>query len=179
MTHLAEKPGDDVAENDRLVRFVIVGRGGDACEVPKVALPLVEAGVLAASVEEEDVGRALDEPAAVEDLDPGLAHHVEGGGEVGVRGLLRLDLHRCGLVRERADEGVAVAILGDGDGDLGLDHGVDTADLVGDLPCALEEEGVADVALDVGHGVCVSVVVVVAGGEDGETVRGRAEAEGR
>ena len=69
-----------------------------------------------------------------------------------IRGLLGLDLHGGSLVGERADEGVTVAILGDGDGDLGLDDGVDTADLVSDLPGALEEEGVADVALDLGHG---------------------------
>ena len=118
MTHLAEKPGDDVAENDRLVRFVIVGRGRDACEVPEVALPLVEARVLAAGVEEEDVWSALDEPTTVKDLDSCCAHAVEGGSEVGVSRLLSLDLHGGGLVGERTDEGIAIAILGDCNGYL-------------------------------------------------------------
>lgn len=70
---------------------------------------------------------------------------------MGVLGLLGLDLHGGGLVGEGADEGVAVAVLGDGDGDLCLDDGVDAADLVCDLPGALEEEGITDVAFDFGH----------------------------
>ena len=76
MTHLSKEPGDDIAKDDRLVRLVVVGRGGDPCEVPEISLPFVEARVLAAGVEEEDVGSALDEPAAVEDLHPGSAHTV-------------------------------------------------------------------------------------------------------
>lgn len=152
MTHLAEEPGYDVAKDDRLVRLVVVGGSGDACEVPEVALPLIKTGVLAAGVEEEDVGGALNEPAAVEDLYACLAHIVKGGGKMGVLGLLGLDLHGRSLVGERADEGVTVAILLDGDGDFGLDDSVDTADLVRDLPGALEEEGVAYVALYFRHG---------------------------
>ena len=45
-----------------------------------------------------------------------------------------------------------VSKLLDGHGHLGLDDGVDTADLVGDLPCALEEERLVDVTLNSSHG---------------------------
>lgn len=63
------------------------------------------------------------------------------------------DLHRRSLVGERANEAVAVAILRDGDRNLGLDYGVDATDLVRNLPGALEEKRVVNVALFVcGHG---------------------------
>jgi len=71
---------------------------------------------------------------------------------MGICGFLLLDFHGGGLVAERTDKGVPVAILCDGDWDLGLDDGVDTADLVCDLPGALEEKRVADVAFVRGHG---------------------------
>lgn len=126
---------------------MVVGGRGDAGQVPEVALPLIEAGVGAAGVEEEDAGVALDEPATVEDLDALGAHGVEGGEEMLVGGLLWLDLHGGSLVGEGADETVPVAEFLDGDGDLCLYDGVYAADLVCDLPCALEEDGAADVAL--------------------------------
>ena len=109
-TYFAKEPGNDVTKDDSLVRLVVVGRGGDACEVPEIGLPLVEAGVLAAGIE-EDVGGALDEPATVENLDTCGAHPLEGCGKMGVCGLLGLNLHGGGLVGEGADEGVAVASL--------------------------------------------------------------------
>lgn len=109
---------------------MVVGWGGDTREVPEIALPLVEARVLAAGIEEQHVRCTLNQPASVEDLDPGGAHAIEGRGEVGVLGLLGLDLHGGGLVGEGADEGVAVAILGDSDRYFRLDDGVDAADLV-------------------------------------------------
>lgn len=56
---------------------MVVGGSGDASEVPEVALPLVEAGILAVSVEEKHVGRALDGTAACEAPDAGGAHAVE------------------------------------------------------------------------------------------------------
>jgi hypothetical protein len=65
---------------------------------------------------------------------------------------LCLDFHGCGLVREGPDEAVSVAIFCNGDRDFCLDDGVDTADLVSDLPGALEKEGVVDVALELWHG---------------------------
>ena len=72
--------------------------------------------------------------------------HVDGVGDVGVGGHLGLDLHGGGLVGEGADKAVSVAKLGDGDGDLCLDDGVDTANFVRDLPCAFEEKGISNVA---------------------------------
>ena len=90
---------------------MIVGGCGDAGKVPEVALPLVETRVLAAGIEKKDVWCTLDEPSAVKTLDTGAPHAVEGGGEVGVGGLLLLDLHGSGLVAEGANETVAVAIL--------------------------------------------------------------------
>jgi hypothetical protein len=90
---------------------VVVGRAGDARKVPEVGLPLVETGVHAAGVEEEDLGVALDEPAAIEGLDALGLHGLEGAGDVWVGGLLWLDLHGSGLVGERADEAVSVAKL--------------------------------------------------------------------
>lgn len=48
-----------------------------------------------------------------------------------VGGLGRFNLHGCRLVGQRTDQGVPVAILGDGDGDLGLDDRVDTSDCKG------------------------------------------------
>ena len=151
-THLSEKPGDDVAEDDRLIGFMIVWRCGDACEVPEVCFPLVESRVLAASIEKKNVGSTLYEPAAIKHLDTSRSHAVEGGSEVRVSRFLGLDLHWRGLVGERADKCVAIAIFRDGDRDFGLDNGVDTANLVGDLPSTLEEEGIASIALDVRHG---------------------------
>lgn len=111
MTHLSEEPSYDVTKDDGLVGLMVVWWGGDTCEVPEVGLPLVETRVLAAGVEEEDVWSALDEPTTVKDLDSCCAHAVEGGSEVGVSRLLSLDLHGGGLVGERTDEGIAVAIL--------------------------------------------------------------------
>jgi len=125
---------------------VVAGWGRDSSQVPQIAFPFVEAVVLAAGIEEEDVGVTVDQPATVKTLDALDAHRLEGGSDVGIGWLLRLHFHGGGLVRKGADEGIPVAKLGDGDGHFGLDDGVDATNLVGDLPCALEEDGVSDVA---------------------------------
>lgn len=125
---------------------MVAGWCWNSSQVPQITLPLVKAVILTAGVEEEDVGITVDQPATVKALDALDAHRVEGGSDVGIGWLLRLHFHGSGLVREGTDEGIPVAKLGDGDGDLGLDDGVDATDLVGDLPCALEEDGVSDVA---------------------------------
>ena len=125
---------------------MVAGWGWDSSQVPQIAFPLVEAVVLAAGIEEEDVGITVDQPATVKTLDALDAHRLEGASDVGIGWLLRLHFHGSGLVREGADEGIPVAKLGDGDGHFGLDDGVDATDLVGNLPCALEEDGVSDVA---------------------------------
>lgn len=150
-TNLAEEPGDDIAEDNSFVCFVIVGGAWDAGEVPEIALPFVSLGVHAACVEEQDVGSTVDEPSAVKGLDAAIAHDCEGGDEVGIVRLFLIDLHGGRLVGEGADEAVPVAILCLGDGDLCLDDGVDSADLVCDLPGALEEDRRRDVSLVGGH----------------------------
>lgn len=81
-THLAEEPGDDVAKDDGLVGFVVVGRGGDASEIPEITLPFVETGVLTACVEEENVRGTFDEPSSIESLYAHTSHGVESGSQV-------------------------------------------------------------------------------------------------
>lgn len=41
MSHLSEEPCHDVAENDRLVRLVIIGRCRDTGKIPQIGLPFV------------------------------------------------------------------------------------------------------------------------------------------
>ena len=130
---------------------MIVGGARDAGEVPEIALPLVSLGVHAAGIEEQDVWSAVDEPSAVKGLDTTIAHDCEGGDEVGIVRLFLIDLHGGSLVGEGADEAVPVAILCLGDGDLCLDNGIDSADLVCDLPGALEEDRRRHVSLVGGH----------------------------
>lgn len=143
---------------------MVIRRCRNACQVPEIAFPLVQTRVLASSIEQEHMRCTLNQPTAIKALYAALTHGIKRARKVRVFRLLRLDLHGCRLVAKGSDEAVSVAKLLDGDGDLGLDDGVDTADLVGDLPCALEEEGVADVALYVGHAF-LSLAVVVSGGE--------------
>lgn len=66
MTHLPQEPSDDVAEDNRLIGLMVVGRSWDASEVPKVTLPFVQPGVLATGVEQDDLGGAFDQPSPIE-----------------------------------------------------------------------------------------------------------------
>ena len=116
--HLAEEPCYDVAKDNAFVGFVVARWCRDACEVPEIAFPLIEAVILAACIEEEDVGITVDEPATVEAFYALYTHGFEGSGDVRVSRLLRLDFHGGRFVRERADEGVSVTKLGYGDGHL-------------------------------------------------------------
>lgn len=84
--------------------------------------------VHAARVKEENARSTLDKPSAVEKLDAGCLHAVQGLLERWLFGLESLNLHGRCLVRKRANEAVAVAILLVGDGSLGLDDRVDTTD---------------------------------------------------
>lgn len=97
------------------------------------------------------MGVALDEPSSIENLDALRAHRLNRGREMLVCRLLCLDLHGGCLVRQRADQTVSVPKLRYSDGDLCLDDGVDTADLVCNLPGAFEEDGIADIAFDFRH----------------------------
>jgi hypothetical protein len=73
-TDITEEPGDKIAKDDGLIRFVVAGRARDARKVPEVPLPLVQARIRAAGVEQEYVGVALDQPTTVEGLDALCAH---------------------------------------------------------------------------------------------------------
>ena len=70
----------------------------------------------------------------------GLDHARIGGGQF-------FDLHRSRGTVERPDEGVAVAILGGGDGSFGLEDGVDASDAVGDFGGNFKEHVVAHITL--------------------------------
>ncbi len=125
----AEEPRDEVAKHDSLVRLVVVGWARDASEIPQVALPFVKAVVLAAGIEQQDSGCALDQPSSVQRLDALGAHALEGGDHVRVRRFLLLNLHRRRLVRQWTDETVPVAVFADRDGDFCFDDCVDATNL--------------------------------------------------
>lgn len=172
--YLAQEPCNDVSKHDRLVSFVIVWWSGDPCEIPQIAFPLVEPRVLATGIEEKDPRSTFDEPTAVKAFYSCATHCVQSRSEVGVVGLLRFDFHRCSLVAERAYEAVSLAKLGDGDGDLGLDDGVDTTDFIRDFPSTFKEQGISDIPLDlaVRHRRCwrwcMRVRRASPGGKEGE-----------
>ncbi len=111
MTYLAQEPSDDVAEDDGFVCFVIIWGCGDACEVPEVPFPLVEANVLAAGIEQEDVGVSLNKPSAVKGFHACGSEGVESACKVWVRGFLSLYLHGSRFVAEGADETVPIAVF--------------------------------------------------------------------
>ena len=150
-TYFPQEPSDDIAKDDCLVGLMVIGRGWDAGKVPKVALPFVQPRVLAASVEQDDLGGTLNQPSPVEQDHAFSAHGLYGCTEEGIFWFFWLYLHRRGLVRERADEAVSVSVFRHCNGDLCLDDGVDTAYFVGDLPCALEQQRVANIASGLGH----------------------------
>lgn len=52
------------------------------------------------------------------------------------------EVHASVSKRRKSDSPVSIFL--DGDWDLGLDDGIDTSDLVGDLPSALEEQRVVN-----------------------------------
>ena len=77
-TYLPQEPRDDVAEDDRLVGLVVVGRSRDTSEIPKVALPFIQPGVLTAGVEQDDLGGAFDQPPPIEQDHAFSAHGLYG-----------------------------------------------------------------------------------------------------
>jgi hypothetical protein len=150
-TYFPQEPCDDVAEDDCLVGFVIVGRSWDPGKVPEVAFPFVQTRVLATSVEQDDLWSALDQPSSIEQDHAISAHGLYGCTEEGIFRFLWLDFHWRGLVRERTDEAVSVSVFRDRDWNLCLDDGVDSTNFVGDLPRALEQQRVANIASWMGH----------------------------
>lgn len=98
------------------------------------------------------MGCAVDKPSAVEGLYAAIAHDLEGSSDIRIFGVFLIDLHWGCLVGERADEAVPVTIFCEGDGDLCFNDGVDSSDLICDLPSALEEDRGRNVSFVVGHG---------------------------
>lgn len=137
-THVAEEPGDEITKDNGLVCLVVIWGTGNAGKVPQITLPLIKTRIHRASVKEQHMRISLDKPATVESLYALRLHGLEGRSKVAICGVLRLNLHRGGLVGEGTDEAVSVAKLGNSDGDFGLDDRVDAADLVGDFPCTFK-----------------------------------------
>ena len=139
-THVAEEPGDEITKDNSLVCLVVIWGTGNAGKVPQITLPLIKTRIHRASVEEQHMRISLDKPATVESLYALRLHGLEGRSKVAICRVLRLNLHRGGLVGEGTDEAVSVAKLGNSDGDFGLDDRVDAADLVGDFPCTFKQQ---------------------------------------
>jgi len=97
-SYLAQEPGHQVSKENRLVGLMVIWWGRDPGHVPEIALPLVELVVDGASVEQQDLGCALDQPATVQELDAALLHRLEGQTQLGRVGFEGLDLERCGFV---------------------------------------------------------------------------------
>lgn len=108
---LAQEPSYDIAEDNCLVRFVVARGAWNSGEIPKIALPFVELIILTAGVEEQNVGSAFNEPSAIEGFDTTGSHLFESRLQMGIRGLLLVDLHGGSFVGKRADEAISVAIL--------------------------------------------------------------------
>ena len=148
-THVAEEPGDEITKDNGLVCLVVIWGTGNAGKVPQITLPLIKTRIHRASVKEQHMRISLDKPATVESLYALRLHGLEGRSKVAICGVLRLNLHRGGLVGEGTDEAVSVAKLGNSDGDFGLDDRVDAADLVGDFPCTFEQQRMLHASLPV------------------------------
>jgi hypothetical protein len=108
---------------------------------------------LGASVEKKNMRIAFDEPSAVEGLYTLGTHGFKGSSEMWIGWFLWLYFHWGRLVRQGTDETVSITELGDGDRNFSFDNGVYTADLVGDLPSALEKQRIANISFcKVNHG---------------------------
>lgn len=74
--YLAQKPCDQVSENDRFIRFRISYRGRDARYIPQVGFPFIQPPIAGGSVDEEDARGAFDQPSAIQRLDSALFHRI-------------------------------------------------------------------------------------------------------
>jgi hypothetical protein len=63
--YLSKEPGNDVAKDDALVGFVVAGWCGYSCQIPEITFPFIDAVILAAGIEEKDVGVAINQPAPI------------------------------------------------------------------------------------------------------------------
>ena len=93
MRYLSQEPGNDVAENDTLISFVVAGWCGYSCQVPEIAFPLIDAVILAASIKEKDVRIAVNEPATIKAFHSLYTHRLEGTGDVRVGRFFRFHFH--------------------------------------------------------------------------------------
>lgn len=126
----SQEPSNEVTEYNGFVGFVVIGRTGDASEIPEISLPFIEFVILAARVKEDNIGIPLNEPATEENLDTTVPHCGKSSHHDGIPGWLNgFDFHWCGLVGQRAHEAVSVPILFYGDRDLGFDNCVDPSNL--------------------------------------------------
>jgi len=91
-TYLAEEPSDKVSKDNCFVGLVVAIRAGNAGNVPKITLPLVQESVGGGGVEEQDARGTLNQPAAVESSHASVVHGLYGGGKMRVFGLELLDL---------------------------------------------------------------------------------------
>lgn len=101
--YISQEPGDEVAQDNGLVGFLVTGWAWNARQIPEIRLPLVEFVIHAPSIEEQDVGIALNEPSPIEDLASLGAHRLNRSCDMLVCGLLSLDFHGGCLVRQRTD----------------------------------------------------------------------------
>ena len=97
---------------------MVAGWRGYSCQVPEIAFPLIDAMVLAAGIKEKDVRIAINQPATIKAFHSLYTHGLEGTRDVRVGGFLCFHFHGGRFVREWTDEGIPVAKLGDGDGNL-------------------------------------------------------------
>jgi hypothetical protein len=70
----SKEPGDEVAKYDGFIAFVVIWRGGDTSEVPKITFPFIEAVVHGSCVEEKNARSAFDQPPAIQNLDSTVTH---------------------------------------------------------------------------------------------------------
>jgi len=147
LAHLAQKPSNQVAKNNGLVCFRVIGRRRNARHGPQVAFPLIEVSVGSAGVEQQDSRSAINKPSTVESLDASVFHRLDGSDQGRVLGFnhLNLDggLFRCqpcldpllfvddrgGPYRisiERSQQCVCRAVFGSRDLSFGLEDRVDT-----------------------------------------------------
>ena len=149
-THFSEKPSNKISKNDGLVGFVVTRRRGNRSKVPQVCLPLIQVLVGGLGIHEKHPWGAFDQPSSVKNANATILHGLDGCGELRIGGFQLLDFHSGlwmsalertnmyaspagrrethGLVVERSDQGIAVAILGRCHWRLGLDDGVNSAD---------------------------------------------------
>ena len=125
---LADEPGDEEAEDDGVIRLVVVERHADVAALPQLVLPLVEVVVGRLDVEQHHLRVAFDEPVAEHDVHALAAHRVDGRSQGAYLRLANLDLGAYGRLVERSHGQVVVAILQLRGGHLTADDRVDAAD---------------------------------------------------